>query len=396
MRRAQLRRPFAVSIVAVTIGAGALTARADCSRPVTEWVRQEALPLATVDPNVALDDLAPLRQSIGDVSVVGLGESVHGASEELTLKHRMLRFLIEELGFDSVAWEEDWTTGLKIDRYIRTGDGDLDAIVSEMSPQWQSREVADVVEWLRTYNSGRADKVRFFGVEYYFTRRPAYDALEAYVADVAPQRLAALRHHLDVIRPFTADKFAYVEWYRSVSDKRPYIRRAHAVQTLIRSIRGVQPQRRRQVALHHARQIVSFYEHYDLNVDDSNVYREAHAARNLRWWQELTGDEVAYWAASAHTANAPRLRIVQPGSPDFRFPSVGSYLRRWYGSRYLSVGFTFDHGRVSLGPDGTADMPPPNPDWFEQPFGPVGIDQFASICTAASHARSTDGSTPGS
>ena len=33
-----------------------------------------------------------------------------------------------------------------------------------------------------------------------------------------------------------------------------------------------------------------------------------------------------------------------------RFPSVGSYLRRWYGPQYLSIGFTFDHGELRLGP----------------------------------------------
>ena len=40
-------------------------------------------------------------------SVVGLGESAHGAAEELTLKHRTLRLLVEDMGFRSVAWEED-------------------------------------------------------------------------------------------------------------------------------------------------------------------------------------------------------------------------------------------------------------------------------------------------
>ena len=93
---------------------------------MTEWASHEAVPLVTVDPNPALDDFVALRPSIGDARIVGLGESVHGASELLTLKHRTLRFLVERMGFRSVAWEEDWTTGLEIDRYIRTGKGDVD------------------------------------------------------------------------------------------------------------------------------------------------------------------------------------------------------------------------------------------------------------------------------
>jgi hypothetical protein len=54
-----------------------------------------------------------------------------------------------------------------------------------------------------------------------------------------------------------------------------------------------------------------------------------------------------------------------------RFASAGSYLRRWYGQGYLSIGFTCDHGTVGLGAGETITLPPPAPDWFERPFGEV-------------------------
>jgi erythromycin esterase-like protein len=75
-------------------------------QPVTGWVRHHATPLETVGPRRPLDDLAPHRRSIGDAEIVGLGESTHGAAEEITLKQRTLRLLVERLGFRSVAWEE--------------------------------------------------------------------------------------------------------------------------------------------------------------------------------------------------------------------------------------------------------------------------------------------------
>jgi erythromycin esterase-like protein len=65
-----------------------------------------------------------------------------------------------------------------------------------------------------------------------------------------------------------------------------------------------------------------------------------------------------------------------PPAPDARFPSAGSYLRRWFGSRYRSIGFTCGHGAVRLGSGGTAELPPPAPDWFEHPLGDVRADQF--------------------
>ena len=129
-------------------------------------------------PDAPLDDLAPLRRSIGNARIVGLGESAHGAAEETTLKHRMLRLLVEQLGFRTVAWEEDWTTGVEIDAYIHGGPQDLAQLVASMSPQYQTHEVADVLAWLRRFNAGRHDQVSFVGVEYYFTRRLAYDTVE--------------------------------------------------------------------------------------------------------------------------------------------------------------------------------------------------------------------------
>jgi erythromycin esterase-like protein len=370
-------RLLAPAVGVMVVLAGTLAAHAETRQePVAGWIGHNAVPLETVDPTAPLDDLEPLRRSIGDAEIVGLGESIHGAAEEITLKHRTLRLLVEQMGFRSIAWEDDWTMGLQVDEYIRTGEGDLDALMSQMSPQWQSRQVADVLRWLRDYNEGRADKVQFIGVEYYLTRALAYDAVDAYVAGAAPERLPELRRHLQVIRPSTSSIFEHIGWYMSVADKEPYVSHARRVHELVDGLPHGPGDRAHALALHHARQIVSFYEHFSLPDSDALVYRDAHAAQNLRWWREYSGDKVAYWAASPHTADAPELRITVPPDPDMSFPSAGSYLRRWYGERYLSIGFTFDRGTVSLGPGETVALPPAAQDWFERPFGEVGVDQF--------------------
>jgi erythromycin esterase-like protein len=382
-RRWRLRLLVPVAGVLAALGgalAAAPPAPADAmTRPVTEWVGRQAVPLRTVDPAAPLDDLAPLQRSIGGAPIVGLGESVHGAAEETGLKFRTLRLLIERMGFRSVAWEEDWTTGLRIDEYIRGGDVDLEATVRRMTGQWQSRQVVDLLRWLREYNSGRAaaDKVRFVGVEFYYTGPEAYDAVEAYVARVAPERLAELREHLaEISPPPNVTPSDWAKQYQAATDKRSFIRHAREVHRIVAELPHRAGGSAHALALQHARQIVSFYEYYDLSTDDQNVYRDAHTAQNLRWWHRWTGHRIAWWAASPHTANAPDLLIATPG-PDFRYPAAGSYLRRWYGDRYLSIGFTFDHGTVGLLPAETVVMPPAAADWFEHPFAGVGHDQFA-------------------
>ena len=369
-------RRLAGMVAAVAMAAIPFTADANNSQPVTDWARENAVPLATVEPAASIDDLAPLRESVGDAVVVGLGESVHGAAEETTLKHRLLRFLVEELGFRSVAWEEDWTSGIAVNEYIAGGPGDLEELMRQMSPQWQTREVADVLQWLRQFNEARSDKVQFFGVEYYLTGQRVYDALEDYVARTAPDRLEELGAHLEPISPPTSNIFDYIEQLSQVADKGPFLEHAWQAQRLVESLPHAAGDHDHAIAVHHAHQVVSFYEHYSLPFADSLVYRDRHAAEHVTWWRDLTGDRVAYWAASPHTANAPDLRIAIPPQPDMRFPSAGSYLRRRYGEHYRSIGFTFDHGSVALGPGQTATMSPPAPEWFEQPLGDVPDDQF--------------------
>jgi erythromycin esterase len=246
-----------------------------------------------------------------------------------------------------------------------------------MTGQWQSRETLRALRWLRAFNVAHPDDVvRFVGVEYYYTGRPAYDAVKRYVARHAPRLLPALRRDLRVIYPALRDPVAYSAQYAEEPRKGRFIRRAHHLARLVARVPHRPGDPTYALVRQHARQVVAFHEHYALPPDAQDDYRELHAARNLRWWQQRTHDRVVYWAAMPHTAAAPRLRIALPGGPDFRYRATGSHLREWYGDRYVSVGFTFDHGRVGLRPVEVTEQPPPEPGWLEAPFGRVGREAF--------------------
>ena len=75
---------------------------------VITWIKAGALPLTTLDPRAPLDDFAAFEQIVGDAAIVGLGEGSHGAHECFLVKHRLLRFLVEQMGFTLVAMEMDW------------------------------------------------------------------------------------------------------------------------------------------------------------------------------------------------------------------------------------------------------------------------------------------------
>ncbi|MEV6282702.1 erythromycin esterase family protein [Kribbella sp. NPDC051770] len=336
--------------------------------------------LGTTDPAAPLDDLDHLRKPLAGARIVALGEASHDTAELTRLKHRTLRHLVERQGFRAIAWEDDWSLGTQLDSYITTGRGDLRALIAQMSDAWHSSEVEEVFRYLRRYNATHRNKVRFAGVEYFSTRHLAYDAVDAYVARHAPDQLAALRAVLKPIVPHLTDMGAYVHWYwKDVADKAPYIRNARAVLALLTGLRH--SGRSYAVVLHHARQIVSFYEAFSL--EDNFAYRDARAAENLRWWHRFSGEKVVYWAAAAHTANAPHLQV---SDPPVGFASAGSHLRRWYGDRYRTIGFTFDHG-TAYGP---IEMPPARATWFEHPLGEVPHAHFTLDLHARTSAAARD------
>ena len=128
-------------IVLVAMPAGTVDAGDD---PVTVWVERRAVEVS-LDITASNDDLAPLRDVVRNATVVGLGESTHGSHEQCHLKHRIVRFLVERIGFRTVAFEDDFASGVVIDHYLVTGDGDPIVLAAAMSsPFWATAEIVEL------------------------------------------------------------------------------------------------------------------------------------------------------------------------------------------------------------------------------------------------------------
>ena len=193
------------------------------SADVTAWIRRQATSLVTADPAEPLTDLAPLRQIVSDADVVGLGESTHGAHEQFALKHRIVRLLVEELGFRCVALEEDWTKGVQLDDYVREGTGDPRQLLAGAGTPWRTEEILRLITWIHDYNQAHPDDmVRFAGVDVVAVGPLAYQAVEDYVRQAAPDRSGELEQHFAVIRPRGSIQ-EHAGWLFGQSDKKPFL-----------------------------------------------------------------------------------------------------------------------------------------------------------------------------
>ncbi|OLF17355.1 erythromycin esterase family protein [Actinophytocola xanthii] len=317
---------------------------------VTEWIRQYGLPLSTAEVEAPLRDLEPLAGMVGDADVVGIGPSTYGGHEQFTQTHRIIRILVERLGFRTVATEEDWDVIRELDHYVLTGEGELDALLAGTGVPWRVREVRDLIEWIRGYNADHGeDPVRLVGVGVIDTRPALYTEVSGYVEATAPERLAELTEHFEVVTPTRPD---HVRWFISqVADKDRYVEHARAAEALVASLPPgdtEQDVRRHDWIVQQARQIVAFYEHYAYHLTDDG-YRDRKMAENLVWWHRHTGHRIAYWSTSAHSVRADELTINVPPRGTLAFKPTGGHLRDEFGSRYLSIGITFTQGTVNSG-----------------------------------------------
>ncbi|WP_338495024.1 erythromycin esterase family protein [Streptomyces sp. SJL17-4] len=106
--------------------------------------------------------------ALDGVRVVGLGESTHGTREFFRLKHRLFAYLVVEHGFRTFAMEASASAGTAVDAYVRDGIGDGAAVLTGLGFWvWRTREVLDLLEWMRDYNRGRprAEQVGFVGID---------------------------------------------------------------------------------------------------------------------------------------------------------------------------------------------------------------------------------------
>ncbi|GAB3482122.1 erythromycin esterase family protein [Amycolatopsis cihanbeyliensis] len=121
------------------------------------WIAAHAHPLRTLDPEASLTDLLPLGELVGDATIVALGTASRLTTELSAVAQRILRVLVEWHGFRTLALEGDEQASVELDRYVRTGDGDLTDLLSGARSFWRTEEIRAAVRWVREFNQAHPE-----------------------------------------------------------------------------------------------------------------------------------------------------------------------------------------------------------------------------------------------
>lgn len=346
----------------------------------SRWLRENAHHLETIDPSAGVDsaDLAPMAAMVQDARVVAVGENSHFISEFALVRHRLVRFLVEECGFTAVAFESGFSEGFTIDEWTRGGGEAADsAALSHLAeyniPSGTARpkEVRDILRWVREHNSTAATPVQFLGIDVPEAAGSVLHSLDpviAFAEEVDPTLLPLLRRTRELAEIPAGRTMAHAapRYLGMPEDKRDAL--TAGISRLIDYVDCVADryiaaigQERFDIARwhleaarsgdHHLRAIASAYDGTALPA--SATSRERFMAASVEWWLERLGPD-AKIVLLAHNAHIQRTPVVYEG--ELQVYPMGYHLGRDLGDDYVAVGVTSSAGSTAaLEPDGAVE-----------------------------------------
>lgn len=321
---------------------------------VSQALRETSSPLDTVDPDASLDDLDDLQQLLGSATVVGMGEHSHGTREVFRLKHRLFRYLVEELEFRVLALEANFTATRVVNEYVTEGNRMPEEVLTRdgIHHMWRCESVVDLLEWMRSFNKGRPedDQIRVYGIDVH-GQVPMLEHATSYLETADPGGLTDLEDELRYLRdPPSPD---------TVDDPSELQRYVETLQTVAATLgtrledneEGYAEQdsgREYSRARHEASLLQKYGEMLSAHLDGDHetVFerRGAGMAETISWIQDVEpGSKIGIWAHNAHIKRG-EYRFPAYGLDDV--PSLGEHLTRNDDIEYVPVGFSVARGEA--------------------------------------------------
>ena len=314
-------------------------------QPVTGWLRSHAIPLKTVSPGSPTADLQPLKKIVGPARIVALGEATHGTREFFQLKHRLIEFLVTEMGFNTIALEAGMPEAQRLNAYLQTGQGDPAQLVRGLGFwAWDTQEVLDAVQWMRRYNQSGKGHLQFVGFDVQHPEM-AIGNLRAFLSKEDPGYLDQLPSETSGTATAWNDVIQHLETKRTQYKAKPA-----EMDWLIQNARLVRQ---------------------SLQAKSKEVSRDRSMADNIKWVTEHNPEaRLVIWTHNGH-ASMKNIRGYDP---------MGGYLREMYGNQAVLIGSAFYEGSFqTMTPQGMHNftVPPTPAGSMDAVFAAVGLPLFA-------------------
>ena len=291
-----------------------------------------------------LDELIPLEALLKERKVVGMGEATHGTKEFFNMKAKMFKFLVTHCGYRIFTIEATYGGTLKVNDYVLYGKGNvLDAMRGMGYWTWDTEEVKDLIEWMKTYNTGKPEneKLKFYGFDPQSYKGPAI-ALADYIGEFDKQSLDEFLKGLSVLTDssdlfFENPKYVNSSYHgnEQVAGIIFFLQNWFSEKgNLYKSASG---KIKYEIACHNLVVLKQALLLKKSSEENYGFLRDSCMAENLRWIYELEQAKMFAWAHNGHICKSLNLFETER-------VCMGMFLDTIFGSAYYTIGFVFNKG----------------------------------------------------
>ena len=312
---------FYVLIIQITYGQND-TIISFLEKEVSNSIKKDAIELYSANLSNGSNDFKELQKKLTGVKIVGLGEVTHGSSEIFKMKHRFIRFLVENLDFNIFSIEGNMPEAYDINRYIRNSEESAKSVIGGMGFwTWYTYELKDLVEWFKNYRFENGEKVLFTGFDMQSPKGPVKE-LKKVLKGNALDTLFYLGRSIDSVKSNSRKGLNLLDFY---SGKIDFLRNWIKI--------NLEEGNEKSWALQNIRILEQITHNEDYRL------RDYYMAENVAWiYKENPKSKIVLWAHNEHVKNSNK--------------SMGYHLKEKYGDSYISIGFCFYEGEYTAAGNG--------------------------------------------
>ena len=314
-----------------------------------EWKSTNIQPITSLELENSNDDLLSVKTVVKNAKVVCLGESRHDISEQFKLKNRLVKFLIEELGFRTFALEASLPYSIRLNDYLKTGNGSLDLIMAEMPGWflWDTQELKELLIWMKEFNAQTNDKVSFYGFDIVAPNN-AYEQIFDYLKSVNKAKYKEIEADdfgreimNDNHWPSTLEQFAAISEERKLAISKNINQLYQDIENKEIEFINESSEQEYQWILkltYSAREAIRMFTTNDRV--QMGLIRDNSMANICSWIVNKEGKTII-WAHNVHIAKS---EFTMSMFPDQKIKGMGAILADEYKDKLISVGGTFGKG----------------------------------------------------
>ncbi|AUD03494.1 erythromycin esterase family protein [Spirosoma pollinicola] len=299
-------------------------------------------PIKDADPTREFSDLAVLDTLLAKAQVVGIGESTHGTHEFAQTKDRLFRYLVQTHHHQAIGIEASFGRTILVNRFIHGESSSFtDAAVAAKSlNSWplSTTEVAQWLQWMREYNTGKSStqQISVYGLDCP-EATDEFPLIREFIAKVDPGSLAKIDSIATLFNltigansPLPAQQY---------SQKLPELYNLFVSNETNWTSASGSPAY--EVAKQAARVLIQQQNLASISdLCQKSAKRDGYLAENAQWLlTKLKVSKLSLWAHSTHIGDLPTVNCGQP--------TMGSYLKQQLKDQYVTIGTSLANGRFT-------------------------------------------------